>query len=51
VISSPFVGQKADLIVCNPPYISTAEYLELDRSVRDYEPKLALLAGDSGRDL
>ena len=41
---------KFDLIVCNPPYVSTAEFETLDRNVKDYEPKLALLAGDDGLD-
>jgi len=44
----PFTGQKADIIVCNPPYISTVEYLDLDSCVKDYEPKLALVGGDHG---
>ncbi len=35
-----------DIIVCNPPYVSEGEYTELDDSVRLYEPKQALLAGD-----
>jgi len=37
-----------DLIVCNPPYVSTGEYERLERNVRDYEPKVALLAGADG---
>lgn len=37
-----------DLIVCNPPYIRTAELAELDRSVRHYEPMLALDGGEDG---
>jgi release factor glutamine methyltransferase len=40
-----------DLIVCNPPYVSAAEFEKLDRNVRDYEPKLALLAGEDGLDV
>ncbi|SCA62393.1 Release factor glutamine methyltransferase [Chlamydiales bacterium SCGC AG-110-P3] len=44
----PFGGETADLIVCNPPYITTAEYEKLDPEVRDYEPKLALVSGDTG---
>ncbi len=44
----PFRGQKADWIVCNPPYISEKEYLQLDPSVRDFEPKMALVSGLSG---
>lgn len=31
------------LLVSNPPYVTEREYSLLDRSVREYEPKLALL--------
>jgi release factor glutamine methyltransferase len=44
----PFKGQKADWIVCNPPYISEEEYTHLDPSVRDFEPKMALVGGVKG---
>lgn len=37
-----------DFIVCNPPYIPTAEIGTLDSSVRDYEPHLALDGGEDG---
>lgn len=37
-----------DIIVCNPPYISAADYAELPSGVKDYEPAIALLAGNSG---
>jgi len=40
-----------DLIVCNPPYVSTAEYEKLDKNVKDYEPESALLAGADGMDV
>lgn len=40
-----------DLIACNPPYVSTAEYEALEKNVRDYEPRLALHAGDDGLDV
>jgi len=40
-----------DLIVCNPPYVSTAEYEKLDKNVKDYEPKVALFAGADGLDI
>ena len=40
-----------DLIVCNPPYVSTAEYEKLDKNIKDYEPASALLAGDDGLDV
>jgi release factor glutamine methyltransferase len=40
-----------DLIVCNPPYVSTAEYEKLDKNVKEYEPASALLAGVDGLDV
>jgi release factor glutamine methyltransferase len=43
--------EKFDLIVCNPPYVSAAEFEKLDKNIKDYEPKLALLAGDDGLDI
>ncbi|MHC4213900.1 MAG: peptide chain release factor N(5)-glutamine methyltransferase [Planctomycetota bacterium] len=40
-----------DLVVCNPPYVSSAEYEVLDKNVKDYEPKRALWAGVDGLDI
>ena len=37
-----------DLIVSNPPYIASDEIIELDSSVRDYEPIWALDGGKDG---
>ncbi len=45
---SPFASKKADYVVCNPPYISEPEYESLDVSVKGYEPKLALVGGETG---
>ena len=42
---------KFDLIACNPPYVSTAEYEKLDKNVKNYEPKVALFAGVDGLDI
>ena len=42
---------RFDLIVCNPPYVSTAEFERLAKNVRDYEPKSALFGGDDGLDI
>jgi release factor glutamine methyltransferase len=44
-------GDRLDLIACNPPYVSAAEYEALDRTVKDYEPRLALWAGADGLDI
>ena len=45
---APFAGRKADIVVCNPPYLSDKEYLEVDFSVRGFEPKRALVGGERG---
>jgi len=37
-----------DIIVSNPPYISETEFASLPRSVRDYEPRQALIASAEG---
>ena len=40
---------RVDVIVSNPPYIAHDD-VELDNSVRQWEPHLALFAGDDGLD-
>ncbi len=44
-----FLG-KFDLIVSNPPYITTSEMQELPDSVANFEPHLALHGGGDGLD-
>ena len=47
-MAQPFVENKikADVIVCNPPYIPQDEVIE--NSVKDYEPHVALFGGEDG---
>lgn len=45
---APFAGQKSDLIVCNPPYIAAKEITSLEKEVSGFEPKLALIGGETG---
>lgn len=44
-------GQRANIVVSNPPYIAYDESLELPRDVRDWEPPLALFSGGQGLDV
>ena len=46
---SAFLG-KFDMIVSNPPYITSQEMLELPASVSGFEPHLALHGGEDGLD-
>lgn len=39
---------KYDLIFCNPPYVTEQEWRELDNTVRDFEPRLALVGEEEG---
>ncbi len=41
-------GDRFDFIVCNPPYVSRAEWDALPAEVRGFEPRRALVAGESG---
>lgn len=49
----PLEGAKVffDLIVSNPPYIPEKDYLILESSVLDYEPKIALTPGETGLEI
>ena len=44
---SAFLG-KFDMIISNPPYVTTAEMGELPQSVKAFEPHLALHGGEDG---
>lgn len=40
-----------DFVLSNPPYVSNSEFDALDKSVRDNEPKMALVSGDIGTEI
>ena len=42
------IGCKFDIIVSNPPYISTNEFNDLDKTVKNYDPRSALDGGSEG---
>lgn len=44
----PMMIGSFDLLVSNPPYIPSADILELDASVREHEPMEALDGGEDG---
>jgi len=44
------IGQKYDIVVSNPPYISREDMSSLDNTVSGYEPHLALFGGEDGLD-
>lgn len=41
-------AEKFDVIVANPPYISTADYENLPNEIKDFEPSIALQADSDG---
>jgi release factor glutamine methyltransferase len=45
---APVAGERFEIIVSNPPYVPTADRAQLSVEVRDYEPALALFAGEDG---
>jgi release factor glutamine methyltransferase len=47
-IDSP---SQFDIICSNPPYVSESEFTELSATVRDYEPRQALVAGPEGTEV
>lgn len=47
-LMAAFPGRKVDVVISNPPYISKKEYDLLEPEVREWEPKMALVAGETG---
>ena len=46
----PTMTGRVDLVVANPPYIAASEWHDLDPVVRDFDPREALVAGETGRE-
>ena len=42
------INKKFNLIVCNPPYINYRDFLNLEKSIKNYEPKKALVSTRNG---
>jgi release factor glutamine methyltransferase len=50
-VLSGIAERSMDLIVSNPPYVPESSRQGLQREVRDWEPQVALFAGESGFEL
>ena len=47
----PLGPNAVDALVSNPPYLTADEHAALDPSVREWEPALALVGGNSGMEI
>jgi len=47
-VMDAIAGASVDLVVSNPPYVPAAQREGLQREVRDWEPEIALFAGETG---
>jgi release factor glutamine methyltransferase len=45
---APVAGECFEIVVSNPPYVPSGDRATLSVEVREYEPALALFAGDDG---
>jgi len=50
-LASAFASACLDLVVSNPPYVALTDAPGLQREVRDYEPHVALFAGETGLEI
>ena len=49
-LTAALAPASIDVLVANPPYVAAAEYVALDPSVLDWEPRLSLESGSDGLD-
>jgi release factor glutamine methyltransferase len=47
-LAACFADRSFDLVVCNPPYVPSADQANIQREVRDHEPAVALYGGVDG---
>jgi release factor glutamine methyltransferase len=48
---APLAGEQFDIVVANPPYVPSTDRASMAVEVREFEPPLALFAGDDGLDI
>jgi release factor glutamine methyltransferase len=48
---APVAAEQFDIVVSNPPYVPAVDRDSLAVEVRDFEPALALFAGEDGLDI
>jgi release factor glutamine methyltransferase len=44
-------GERPHLIACNPPYVASEDAAGLPREIRDFEPRMAVVAPDGGESI
>ena len=44
-------NNSLDFVLSNPPYVSETEYTKLDKTVREHEPRMALVGGVQGTEI
>ncbi|MEP7326198.1 MAG: peptide chain release factor N(5)-glutamine methyltransferase [Gemmatimonadota bacterium] len=49
-LTGALASDSVDVLVSNPPYLSESEHEKLESDVRDWEPAMALVAGEDGMD-
>ena len=50
-LAEAVLPRSLDLLVSNPPYVPGGDQANMQREVRDWEPHIALFAGDSGLEI
>lgn len=48
---APLAARSLDLLISNPPYVPGGEAVNIQKEVRDWEPQVALFAGETGLEI